>query len=71
MASKGLTLLRYIDGVHIQSIRARLRKPKREAPGWSHDLHRLHEAYLKLEADYLELVERNRNAVNALRGPRG
>jgi hypothetical protein len=61
-----LTLRARMDLDHERELRKRLRQPKREAPGWSHDLHRLWDAYLALEDDYLHLASRNRAAITAL-----
>lgn len=67
MASKaGITLRRQLDDSDVQNLRARLRQPKKAAPGWSHSLHHLWDAYVALETEHLALCERVREAKRLL-----
>lgn len=63
---KGGTLVRYMDGSRVADLRARLRSPMRRAPGFTHSLHDLWDAYLALEAEHLELWQRVEEARKAL-----
>ena len=62
----GITLGGRMDFARSQEVRALLRKPKRDSPGWSHALHDLWGAYVDLEDEYLTLRDSVSKAKEAL-----
>lgn len=67
-SNRGRSLVRYIDGAQVTGIREQLRRPKRDAPGLTHALHNLFDAYVQLEAEVQRLAEGVQRARKELDG---